>query len=63
MLEKDVGGQSEKIWRLFDDSLSTIKKRSVVGNELTDDRNEFSHHLEKSMELLEVLIDCKLFHR
>ena len=63
LLERDVGGQAEKIWELFDDALSTIKKRSAVRIDLTDDENEFSYHIQKSMELLEVLIDCKLFHR
>ena len=63
LLEKDIGGQSEKVWGLFDDALSTIKKRSLLGTELVDDGNEFSHHMQKSMDLLEVLIHCKLFHR
>ena len=64
MLLEEIGeGWSERYWELLEDALRVIKTPKTESIRSWRDGNEFSSIIDKSMSMLEVLIDCKLFHR
>ena len=63
LLEKTEDGQSERFSELIDDASRIVKRRNTGSIKSLPDGCMFPLHIEKSMELMEVLIACKLFHR